>query len=80
MEYVGITLMILGLLLSSIYWINIVILAFENSFHVGLVVTLVPFAGVWFVLDNWAETKTLFKKNLIGWAVIGLGLCILLQF
>lgn len=65
MEIVSLVLLGIGLLISVIYGIKLLILAFQKSVLWGLGSLFVPFVGLIFVIMHWAEAKGPFLKSLL---------------
>jgi len=72
--YVGLALIILGLISSAIAGIFFLLAAFRVGVLWGLAVFFLPFAGLLFLLFHWEEAKVPFLWNLGSLAVVFLGL------
>jgi hypothetical protein len=66
METVGLVCMLIGLVISLIYGIKILILAFKTSILWGLGSLLVPFVSLIFIVMYWQETKSPFLRSLLA--------------
>lgn len=73
MDAVGIGLMILGFVLSTVGNIWILILAFRKHIGWGIAALLLPFVGFIFVVMNWNRTWKPFLIYLLSVACIGGG-------
>ena len=70
----GLVLMLVGIVVAAIGGIMILIQAFRTSVLWGLGTLFVPLVGLIFVFMHWQETKKAFLINVIGTAVMILGI------
>jgi hypothetical protein len=66
MEILGYILYGIGIIISLIYGIQLLIMAFRHSVLWGLGYLCVPFVALIFIFMHWSETKGPFLKALIG--------------
>ncbi|WP_009963606.1 hypothetical protein [Verrucomicrobium spinosum] len=66
MEIVSFVLIGIGFIISVIYGIKLLILAFQKSVLWGLGSIFIPFVGLVFVIMHWAEAKGPFLKSLLA--------------
>lgn len=74
MELISIALILVGSIVSIIFGIHLLIVAFRTSILWGLGYLFVPFVALIFVIVHWSEAKTPFLRSLIGVALIILGM------
>jgi len=73
---VGYVLVGVGLLLNFVFGVWIVVQAFRVSVGWGLAVMFLPFAGLFFVVNHWQETKTPFLGGIASGVLMVLGVFI----
>ena len=66
MEIIGLVLFFIGLIISFIYGIKLIIIAFQESVLWGLLYLFLPFANLYFIITRWPECKSPFLKTLIA--------------
>jgi len=66
MATVGLVCILIGLVISLIYGIKILILAFKTSILWGLGSLLVPFVSLIFIVMHWQETRSPFLRSLLA--------------
>ena len=66
MEIIGLALFVIGLIISFIYGIKLIIIAFQESVLWGLLYLFLPFANLYFIITRWPECKSPFLKTLIA--------------
>ncbi len=69
MGTLGSIIMFIGIIGGLIFWIQILIVAFQTHIGWGLASLLIPFVGLVFVFMHWQKTKTPFLRALICVAV-----------
>ena len=69
----GLFLVFAGLAVNTIAGIVILVRAFKVSVGWGLAVMFLPFAGLFFVIKNWEDTKTPFLAGIGGGVLMVLG-------
>ena len=74
MEIVSIALILIGSVISIIFGIHLLIVAFQTSILWGLGYLFIPFVSLIFVIVHWSEAKTPFLRSLIGVALVILGM------
>jgi hypothetical protein len=70
----GMFLVIVGFLVNAVCGVVVLVQAFKTSVGWGLAVMFLPFAGLFFVLNHWEQTKKPFLGGLGGTAVMVLGI------
>jgi hypothetical protein len=70
---VGVFLLLVGFLVNAICGVIILIKAFRVSTGWGLAVLFLPFAGLFFVLNHWEDTKKPFLGSIAGVVLIFMG-------
>jgi len=65
-EIIGLALFVIGLIISFIYGIKLIIIAFQESVLWGLLYLFLPFANLYFIITRWPECKSPFLKTLIA--------------
>lgn len=55
MEIIGIILFIIGVIISFIYGIKLIIIAFQESILWGLLYLFLPFANLYFIITRWEK-------------------------
>ena len=65
-EIIGLVLFVIGLIISFIYGIKLIIIAFQESVLWGLLYLFLPFANLYFIITRWPECKSPFLKTLIA--------------
>ena len=73
MEYVAIALIGIGFIISLVFGIQLLIIAFKESIAWGLGSLIVPFVGLIFVIMHWDKAKGPFLKSLIAIPLMILG-------
>ena len=66
MEIIGLICFVIGLVISLVYSIKILIIAFKTSILWGLGSIFVPFVGLIFIIMYWQETKSPFLRSLLA--------------
>ena len=66
MEIVGLICIVIGLVISLVYGIKLLIIAFKTFILWGLGSIFVPFVGLIFVIMHWQETKSPFLRSLLA--------------
>ena len=66
MEIIGLVCIVIGYLISFVYFIRLLIAAFRESILWGLGCLLVPGVALIFVFTHWWQTKDLFLKSLLS--------------
>ena len=74
MEIVSIALILIGSVISIIFGIHLLSVAFQTSILWGLGYLFIPFVSLIFVIVHWSEAKTPFLRSLIGVALVILGM------
>lgn len=69
-------LILAGFLVNAVFGVIIIVKAFRVSTGWGLAVLFLPFAGLFFVLNHWSETKTAFLGGIGGMVLVVLGVVI----
>ncbi len=69
----GILLVLVGFAVNLVCGVIILIKAFKVSVGWGLAVFFIPFAGLFFVINHWNDTKNLFLGGLAGAMMVFLG-------
>jgi len=69
----GLFLVILGFVVNSLAGLVILVKAFKVSAGWGLAVMFIPFAGLFFIIKNWEDTKTPFLVGIGGVVLTLLG-------
>ena len=73
MEIIGLVLFVIGLIISFIYGIKLIIIAFQESVLWGLLYLFLPFANLYFIITRWAECSSAFLRSLIAVAFMIVG-------
>ncbi len=68
------TILLAGVLISFIYSLKIIIMAFSASLLWGLGCIFIPFCMLIFIICYWNDTKKVFFKTLISIPVIFIGM------
>ena len=66
MEILGTICLVIGAIISLIYGIKLLILAFQTSVLWGLGYIFVPFVSLIFICMHWEKTKSPFLRGLIS--------------
>jgi uncharacterized membrane protein len=66
MEILGYGLIIIGAVISLIFGIQLLVLAFRTSILWGLGYLFVPFVALIFIVVHWDEAKTPFLRSLLA--------------
>ena len=66
MEILGYILSVAGIIISLVFGIKLLILAFRTSILWGLGSIFIPFVGLVFVFTHWSEAKSPFLKSLLA--------------
>ena len=74
MQWVCLAILIIGSLILLDGSVIFLIVAFRDSFFWGLACLLVPLASFFYLIKNWEETKPPFLIQVVGGAILGLGL------
>lgn len=70
----GIFLIMVGFAINAVSGVVILVKAFRLSVGWGLAVMFIPFAGLYFVLNHWNDTKTPFLAGIGGGVLMMLGI------
>ena len=73
MEFISISLFIVGAIISFIYGLQLLVTAFQTSILWGLGYIFIPFVSLIFIVFHWSEAKKPFLRGLIGIPFILLG-------
>ncbi len=73
MGIIGIILVVIGLIVSFVYGVKLIIIAFQESVLWGLLYLFFPFANFYFIITRWAECKEAFLKTLIAIPLLVIG-------
>jgi Na+-translocating ferredoxin:NAD+ oxidoreductase RnfE subunit len=66
MHLLSLLCFIVGAIISLVYGIQLLILAFRTSVWWGLGYLFIPFVGLIFIIVHWSEAKGPFLKGLIA--------------
>lgn len=66
MGLIGTLIIIAGMLISVVYSVQILIIAFKESIIWGLAVIFIPFVNLLFLILFWDKCKSPFLKSLIA--------------
>jgi len=73
MAMIGMLIILAAGILSLVYWIQILIIAFQTSVLWGLGSLFIGIIGLIFVAMHWEETKKPFLRSLLAFPLIVLG-------
>jgi hypothetical protein len=71
---VGVFLLFLGFAVNTLAGLVIIVKAFKVSVGWGLAVMFIPFAGLFFIIKNWEDTKTPFLVGIGGGVLMLIGI------
>jgi hypothetical protein len=69
----GVFLFIAGFVVNLVCGVIIIVKAFKVSVGWGLAVIFLPFAALFFVINHWADTKTVFLVSVGGGVLVFMG-------
>jgi hypothetical protein len=69
----GVFLVFVGFVVQLVFSVVILIKAFRVSIGWGLATLFIPFAGLFFVINNWADTKKAFLGTVAGGVLMVFG-------
>ena len=74
MEIISSSLIIVGFIISLVFGLQLLIMAFKESVLWGLGYIFIPFVALVFVIIYWSETKKPFLLGLLGIPFIIIGI------
>lgn len=77
METIGVILFIIGIIITLIYSIRLIVIAFQESMIWGMLYLFLPFANLYFVITHWPECRAPFIKAMIGVPFIVIGVMLM---
>ena len=66
MQVIALAIILIGTIISLIYGIQLIIIAFQTSILWGLVYLLVPFGALVFVIVHWEDASYPFLRSLLA--------------